>query len=152
MLIVRAKRSASPQMIIRQFFVVLVLNCSCSCLLSSCAPPKPSYEGYGYLIVAPESVLASVGDFADYKESKGLLVDVISLEGILSTSPGDDDPEKIRNHPVHRTRTTFRLINDTSLCVLISGTNSDLRPGTLEPGLNQRVGVKVRIIHEDGLR
>jgi len=61
-------------------------------------PPAPSYEGYGYLLVAPETLLPSVEDLAAYKESKGFLVDTVSLEEILAASPGNDDPEKVRNY------------------------------------------------------
>ena len=98
MLPTRVRRSVSLQAILPRSLLTLVLTCFCSCFLGSCKPPPPSYEGYGYLIIAPEAVMPSVADFADYKESRGLLVDVTPLEAILSTTPGDDDPEKIRNY------------------------------------------------------
>ena len=65
---------------------------------TSCRPPTPTYEGYGYLIVAPESVMPVLENFADYKTSHGFLVDEVSLEEILADTPGDDGPEKIRNY------------------------------------------------------
>jgi len=39
-----------------------------------------------------------LGDFADHKSSQGLMVDQVSLEEILADTPGDDDPERIRNY------------------------------------------------------
>lgn len=42
--------------------------------------------------------MTALQDLADYKESKGLLVDLVPLEEILASSPGEDDPEKIRNY------------------------------------------------------
>lgn len=89
---------ARLQSTFRRPLIALVLTGLCSWLLGACRPPLPSYEGYGYLIIAPEAVLPSVTDFADYKESRGWIVDVVSLEDILSTTPGEDDPEKIRNY------------------------------------------------------
>jgi hypothetical protein len=68
-----------------------------SILASSCRPPVPSYQGYGYLIIAPEALLPAAEDFGSHKEAKGFLVDLISLEEILTSTPGDDGAEKIRN-------------------------------------------------------
>lgn len=65
---------------------------------TSCRPPVPDYEGYGYLIVAPEAVMPALDDFADYKLSRGFLLNEVSLEEILEVTPGDDGPEKIRNY------------------------------------------------------
>lgn len=79
-------------------FVPLILMAIPSVLASSCRPPPPSYLGYGYLIIAPEASLPAVEDFGNYKEAKGFLVDLVSLEEILTSTPGDDDPEKIRNY------------------------------------------------------
>jgi hypothetical protein len=79
-------------------FVLLILITSLSILVNSCRPGAPSYQGYGYLIIAPESLLPAVDDFANYKEAKGFLVDLMSLQEILTSTPGDDGPEKIRNY------------------------------------------------------
>jgi hypothetical protein len=79
-------------------FVLLFLIAFVSILASSCRPDAPSYQGYGYLIIAPEASLPAVEDFANYKEAKGFLVDLISLEEILASTPGNDEPEKIRNY------------------------------------------------------
>ncbi len=94
----RATRSILPQTTLRRFLVILTVTCAFSWLLCSCEEQKPSYEGYGYLIIGPEAVLPSVAAFGDHKESLGLLVDVVSLESILGSTPGVDDPEKIRNY------------------------------------------------------
>ncbi len=91
-------RSTRPKGFPGRGLALLAAACACSLLLSACETPKPSYEGYGYLIIGPEAVLPSVTAFADHKQSKGLLVDVISLEGILGSTPGADAPEKIRNY------------------------------------------------------
>lgn len=79
---------------LQRHFLLLMLIGICCCIGPSCTrPPKPSYEGYGYLIIAPQTVMSAVQDFAGYKESKGFLVEVVSLEEILNITPGDDDPE-----------------------------------------------------------
>jgi hypothetical protein len=80
------------------YFLSFILMTIPSILTSSCRPPVPSYQGYGYLIIAPEALLQAVEDFGNYKEAKGFLVDLVSLEEILTSTPGDDDPEKIRNY------------------------------------------------------
>jgi hypothetical protein len=69
-----------------------------SALASSCRQPPTSYQGYGYLIMAPEASLPAVEDFGDHKKEKGFLVDLVSLEEVLTSTPGADDPEKIRNY------------------------------------------------------
>jgi hypothetical protein len=70
------------------------------CLFSttSCRPPAPSYAGYGYLIIAPQQAMPVLGDFTHFKVTQGFLVDMVSVEEILTTSPGNDGPEKIRNY------------------------------------------------------
>ena len=86
---------------LRRHLILLIIIGSCCGIGTSCIrPPKSSYEGYRYLIIAPQTAMVAVQDFADYKESKGFLVDLVSLEEILTSSPGEDDPEKIRNYLV----------------------------------------------------
>jgi hypothetical protein len=80
------------------YFVLLILMAIPSIFASSCRPPLPSYEGSGFLIIAPEALMPAVGDLANYKESKGFLVDQVSLEEILTSTPGYDNPEKIRSY------------------------------------------------------
>ncbi len=65
---------------------------------TSCVPPPPTYAGYGYLIIAPEAVIQEMEDFADYKAARGFLVEQVTLEEVLSDTPGSDDPERIRNY------------------------------------------------------
>ena len=67
-------------------------------LTTSCRPPLPSYEGRAYLIVTPEALLATVADFAEYKAYRGFQVETVTLEEILGSTPGSDDPEKLRNY------------------------------------------------------
>ena len=64
--------------------------------VTSCMPPPPTYEGYGYLIISPEAVMQEMEDFAGFKASQGFLVEQVTLEEILADSPGNDDPERIR--------------------------------------------------------
>ncbi len=78
------------------FLVVILLN-PCFWIMISCMRPATDYEGYGYLIIAPERVMSAVADFAAYKESKGFNVETVLLEEVLETS-GQDDPEKVRNY------------------------------------------------------
>jgi len=77
---------------------VILFLCVTAAMTPSCRPPAPSYQGFGYLIVAPEALLPVVQDFEDYKASQGFLADRVSLEEVLANSPGADDPEKIRNY------------------------------------------------------
>ncbi len=77
--------------------LVLPLLCLAAWALSCCTPPRPSYQGYGYLIVAPRDLLPEVEELADYKASSGLLVDKVSLEEILAGVPGRDGAERLRN-------------------------------------------------------
>ncbi|MFX0208039.1 MAG: C25 family cysteine peptidase [Candidatus Hodarchaeota archaeon] len=58
----------------------------------------PSQEKPGYLIIAPEERMSDVEDFALYKETQGFLVKTVSLEEILMTTSGVDEPEKVRNY------------------------------------------------------
>jgi|GEM_PF-2125393 len=82
----------------RHLILPLLMGICCGMGTSCSRPPAPSYDGYGYLIIAPQTAMTAVQNFADYKESKGLLVDLVSLGEILTGSPGDDDPERIRNY------------------------------------------------------
>ena len=83
---------------LRDYFVSLILTAILSTLASACRPDLPSYQGYGYMIIAPEALLPAVEDFGTYKEAKGFLVDLVALEEILASTPGDDDPARIRNY------------------------------------------------------
>jgi hypothetical protein len=65
---------------------------------TSCTPPRPTYAGYGYLIIAPQDVMQEMEDFADYKTAQEFLVEKVTLEEILADTPGNDGPEKIRNY------------------------------------------------------
>ncbi len=83
---------------LRDGLVILLAALILPLFAASCRPPLPSYDGSAYLIVTPEALLPSISDFAAYKESRGFLVDTVTLEEILAGTPGIDDPDKIRNH------------------------------------------------------
>ncbi len=82
------------------------LGLICAGLLASCRPPPPSYEGYGYLIIVPEAVSFAVEELADYKRSRGFLVETVLLEDILAQAPGGYVREKIRNYLAEYSATT----------------------------------------------
>ncbi len=65
---------------------------------TACVPPPPTYAGYGYLIIAPRSAMPEVREFAEYKASRGFLVQEVVLEEVLADTPGRDDAERIRNY------------------------------------------------------
>jgi outer membrane protein assembly factor BamB len=54
----------------------------------------------GYLIIAPFDMVDgdTFHDFRAFKRGLGFEVNIVAVESILSTSPGVDDPEKIRNY------------------------------------------------------
>lgn len=60
----------------------------------------PAGSRPGYLIIAPFDLVDSdaFDDFRAFKRGLGFEVNIIDLESILSTSPGVDDAEKIRNY------------------------------------------------------
>jgi hypothetical protein len=78
--------------------LLMALLCLISVASTSCTPPRPTYAGYGYLIIAPQDVMQEMENFADYKTARGFLVEEVTLEEILADSPGNDGPEKIRNY------------------------------------------------------
>ena len=94
----RVPRCDSVQTNFQTPLLVWLLLGFCSWFVGSCRPAAPSYKGYGYLIIAPEAVVPSVADFAGYKQSRGFLVAVVTLEEILSDTPGEDEQAKIRNY------------------------------------------------------
>jgi hypothetical protein len=61
----------------------------------------PSYQGsresYNYVIVTTDSLTSSVQDLADWEESKGRSVKVVTTSWINSNYVGYDSAEKIRN-------------------------------------------------------
>ena len=67
----------------------------CGWFFSSCRPPPSSYEGYGYLIIAPEASIPAVVDLAAYKAFHtnvlGTLPQVHSLTTyVVMDSPKDE--------------------------------------------------------------
>ena len=78
--------------------LLMAIPCLISLSTTSCTPPRPTYAGYGYLIIAPQDVMQEMEDFADYKTAQGFLVEKVTLEEILADTPGSDGPEKIRNY------------------------------------------------------
>ena len=87
-------------------FVLLISFFFCALMMASCLPPEPSYDGVGYLIIAPEILMPATDDFSAYKEAEGFLVDRVSLEQIRTRSTGRDDPEKVRNYLVPYSEST----------------------------------------------
>ncbi len=79
-------------------WILIAPMCSAALLAPSCRPPAPLYEGYAYLIVAPEDRMPLLRDFMDFKAAQGFLVDGLFLEEVLADTPGNDDPEKLRNY------------------------------------------------------
>ena len=43
---------------------ILAILCLISLSATSCMPPRPTYAGYGYLIIAPQDVMQEMEDFA----------------------------------------------------------------------------------------
>lgn len=52
----------------------------------------------GYLIILPESLLTSVSSLVSYRSNQGYNVQVVTKEYIISSTPGIDIPQKIRNY------------------------------------------------------
>jgi len=80
---------------------LVILNLMAFCLLItmvSCRPAPPDYTGSRYLIISPTALMDSVSDLVTLKTSQGFMVETVTLEAILTSSSGLDDPEKIRNY------------------------------------------------------
>ena len=71
--------------------LVLVLASLGAEAASSAAPPKH------LLVVAPRAFHEALGPFVRYKQTL-LPTDLVALETVLATSPGADDPEKVKRY------------------------------------------------------
>jgi len=60
-----------------------------------------SSEGYQYLIITSSELKPAFLPLLEWKIKKGIKAAIVCVDSILSTYPGRDDPEKIRNFLIH---------------------------------------------------
>jgi hypothetical protein len=71
--------------------------------LERCRPPSGgSHRDYDYLVVTSEDYSDSFSYYVDYKNDAGVTTDLAYIEDIVSTQPGWDDAEKLRNYIIDR--------------------------------------------------
>ncbi|MBD3369970.1 T9SS type A sorting domain-containing protein [Candidatus Fermentibacteria bacterium] len=78
-------------------------------------PSRGFYRDFDYLVVTSEDYSDSFSYYVDYKNDAGVLTDLAYVENILSSSPGWDDAEKLRNYIIDRYQ------NDGIQHVLLAG-------------------------------
>ncbi len=58
-------------------------------------------DEYDYLVITRSALIDEFQPLVDYKNSLGIMTNIVSVEDVLSTSEGDDDQEKIRNYIIN---------------------------------------------------
>ncbi len=83
--------------------------------------PSMSRENQPFVIVVPETMTGALTPYIAHKTTLGLVPEVVTIESILQTFPGVDDPQKLRNFIQSKVE-----INATSF-VLLAG-DADVMP------------------------
>jgi len=66
-----------------------------------------------FLVIVPESMTTVLNPYLAHKTAQGLIPEVVTIETILQSTPGIDDPQKLRNYIQNRVETsatTFVLL------------------------------------------
>jgi len=66
--------------------------------IQHCSPLSAGYNGVDYLVITSSDYLGSFTPFVAFKNSNGIVTELVDIADVLSSTSGYDDAEKLRNY------------------------------------------------------